>query len=198
MTLKEVALKANCSVSTASKALKNSSEISEDAKMRILAVAKECGYFKKATTRSAVLGSFKTVIFNDVKGDSAILFAEVNKLAKKYGLTALYISASEKDSLELLSQLGAFGLVLKGGNPKNAGEKVFLLDSSLDGLAEFLKEISAYMPERPSRAIVNKEKTKTAPKRPIKNTSAPAKTKPIQKQENPEPVVKKKEEIWLL
>ena len=64
MTLKDVALKANCSVATVSKALKNSSEISEDAKQRILAVAKECGYLKKATTRSAVLGGIKTLIFN--------------------------------------------------------------------------------------------------------------------------------------
>ena len=46
MTLKDVALKANCSVSTVSKALKNSSEISAEAKERIFAVAKECGYLK--------------------------------------------------------------------------------------------------------------------------------------------------------
>ena len=112
MTLKDVALKANCSVATVSKALKNSSEISEDAKQRILAVAKESGYLKKATTRSAVLGGLKTVIFNDISGENANLYFEIQKLAKKYGLITIYISVSEKDSLELLNQLGAFGLIL--------------------------------------------------------------------------------------
>jgi len=94
MTLKDVALMANCSVATVSKALKNSSEISEEAKMRILTVAKECGYFKKATTRSAVLGGFKTVIFNDVEGNNANLYFDIQKLAKKYGLTAIYVHFS--------------------------------------------------------------------------------------------------------
>ena len=91
MTLKDVALKANCSVATVSKALKNSSEISSDAKQRILAVAKECGYLKKATTRTAVLGGFKTVIFNDVKGEFLKLYSDLQKLAKKQGLIALYV-----------------------------------------------------------------------------------------------------------
>ena len=116
MTLKDVALKANCSVSTVSKALKNSSEISAEAKERILAVAMECGYLKKATTRSAVLGGFKTVIFNDVKGDSGTFYIELQKLAKKQGLTLLYVSISEKESLDLLDELGAFGLIVKGGH----------------------------------------------------------------------------------
>ena len=196
MTLKDVALKANCSVSTASKALKNSSEISEEAKQRILAVAKECGYFKKATTRTAVLGGFKMVIFNDIKGDSLEMFDEFKKLAGKQGLTAIYVSVSEKDSLELLNQIGAFGLVLKGSNSKKASDKVFILENSFDEVKGFLKEISGYMPERPSRANPFKEKTNTT-KKPVKKIKTENKEDAIQKEET-EPISQKKEEIWLL
>lgn len=196
MTLKDVALKANCSVSTASKALKNSSEISEEAKQRILAVAKECGYFKKAVTGVAILGGFKTVIFNDVNGDSSDLFADINKLAKKQGLTAIYVSLSEKDSLELLNQLGAFGLILKGGSQKSAGEKVFVLQNSADEAVKFLKVISAYMPQRPSRAI-NSDVKATA-KKQTKKVTTTKKEKVDEKVQKPAPVPQKKEEIWLL
>ena len=194
MTLKDVALKANCSVSTVSKALKNSSEISEDAKKRILAVAKDCGYFKKATTRVSVLGGFKTLIFNDIKGDSFELFGDIDRLAKKQGLTSIYVSLSEKDSLELLNQLGAFGLILKGNTSKPLGEKVFVLENSSDEVKEFLKQISEYMPERPSRAISSKTGVK-------KSTNKTATVKKETKKSEPqksEPAPQKKEEIWLL
>ena len=206
MTLKDVALKANCSVSTASKALKNSSEISEEAKQRILSVAKECGYFKKATTRTAVLGGFKTVIFNDVKGDSVSLFDEFKKLAKKQNLTAIYVSMSEKDSLELLNQIGAYGLVLNGSkNISKDKDKVFVLQKSPDEAKDFLKEISEYMPERPSRATSPERKVKVSAEKQSSKTPAvkiektlkkPKQEKPMQKKEEPTP--QKKEEIWLL
>lgn len=191
MTLKDVALKANCSVATVSKALKNSSEISEEAKQRILAVAKECGYFKKATTRSAVLGGFKTVIFNDVKGNSVNLYFDLQKLAKKFGLTAIYVSISEKDSLELLTQLGAFGLIVKGGNAKPNSEKVFVLENGADDAKEFLNEISNFMPQRPSRAVAGKKEKSTSITRKKKKSEKPVTDK---KTEKPA----KKEEIWLL
>ena len=194
MTLKDVALKANCSVATVSKALKNSSEISEEAKQRILAVAKECGYFKKATTRTAVLGGFKTVIFNDITGDGTKLYFELQKLAKKCGLTLLYVSISEKESLELLNQLGAFGLIIKGEKAKAIGEKVFVLKSYADEAKEFLNEISDFMPQRPSRAV--KKQKVNAPKAPkaVKNKKEAEDTK----DKNTEKTAVKKEEIWLL
>lgn len=192
MTLKDVALKANCSVATVSKALKNSSEISSDAKQRILAVAKECGYLKKATTRTAVLGGFKTVIFNDVKGEFLKLYSDLQKLAKKQGLTALYVSISEKDSLELMGQLGALGLILKGGSSASANEKVFVLNNELSDVVPFLKEITAFMPKRPSRAASSETKKK------VKKPAESNKKKAIDKAKKQEPVVQKKEEIWLL
>lgn len=192
MTLKDVALKANCSVATVSKALKNSSEISSDAKQRILAVAKECGYLKKATTHTAVLGGFKTVIFNDVKGEFLKLYSDLQKLAKKQGLIALYVSISEKDSLELMGQLGALGLILKGGSSASANEKVFVLNNELSDVVPFLKEITAFMPKRPSRAASSETKKK------VKKPAESNKKKAIDKAKKQEPVVQKKEEIWLL
>ena len=197
MTLKDVALKANCSVATVSKALKNSSEISEDAKQRILAVAKESGYLKKATTRSAVLGGFKTVIFNDISGENANLYFEILKLAKKYGLTAVYVSVSEKDSLELLSQLGAFGLILKGKDLKAKDEKVFVLGNNVDEVKEFLKEISEFMPQRPSRASTEKKDKPLSVKRKTVLKKKPESNKVVKEEKDQAPV-SKKEEIWLL
>jgi len=193
MTLKDVALKANCSVATVSKALKNSSEISEDAKQRILAVAKECGYFKKATTRSAVLGGFKIVIFNDIKGDSADLYADIQITAKKQGLTALYVSISEKDSAELLNQLGAFGVILKGASAKKKDEKTFILQNNLSELTEFLKAISRFMPQRPSRATTQNGKKRSVGKLVKRNVE-----KAAVRQEQSKSELKPKEEIWLL
>ena len=198
MTLKDVALKANCSVSTVSKALKNSSEISAEAKERILAVAKECGYLKKATTRSAVLGGFKTVIFNDVKGDSASLYIELQRLAKKQGLTLLYISISEKESVELLSELGAFGLIIKGGSEKLKDAKIFYLKETPLETTEFLKEISSFMPKRPSRAMADKPKT-PFPKKDVLIVKEEIKeNKDIEQTNDKNSVPQKKDEIWLL
>ncbi|MBO5105279.1 MAG: LacI family DNA-binding transcriptional regulator [Clostridia bacterium] len=197
MTLKDVALKANCSVATVSKALKNSSEISEEAKQRILTAAKECGYFKKATTRGAVLGGFKTVIFNDVKGNSSELYFDIQKLAKKYGLTAIYVSISEKEALELLSQLGAFGLILKSDNIKSNGEKIFALKSSADEAKDFLRKISNFMPIRPSRATDKHQKQADSNKKAsiLKNKE---KSETASNKTEREKTVEKKEEIWLL
>ena len=190
MTLKDVALKANCSVATVSKALKNSSEISEDAKQRILAVAKECGYLKKATTRSAVLGGIKTLIFNDVDGNSAEQYFSIQNLAKKQGVTVLYLSASESHALELLNQLGSLGLIIKGGKKSSKNEKVFVLQNDLDGLKEFLEEICKFMPQRPSRVGLRSAKKEVY-------NNAEKKVKAVKKEESkPEP--KKQDEIWLL
>ena len=198
MTLKDVALKANCSVSTVSKALKNSSEISAEAKERILTVAKECGYLKKATTRSAVLGGFKTVIFNDVKGDSGAFYIELQKLAKKQGLTLLYVSISEKESLDLLDELGAFGLIVRGGHDKIKNEKIFYLKETALETTEFLKEISSYMPKRPSRAMTDKSKTKSDKKPLSSKKQEPKENKKSEEKKEEIPLSGKREEIWLL
>lgn len=200
MTLKEVALKAGCSVATVSKALKNSSEISEDAKQRILTVAKEIGYFKKATTHTAILGGFKTVIFADAKGENAHLYGEIKSAAKKYGITVLYAEMAEKDGAELMNQIGAIGLIV-GGNAKTKTEgKVFNLGDGLSNVSEFLKKAAEYMPARPSRAADPEKVTAKANKSIAKNkvtTKKPSAPKAEEvKKEEPAPA--KKEEIWLL
>ncbi len=192
MTLKDVALKAGCSVATVSKALKNSSEISEDAKQRILSVAKELGYLKKATTHKAVLGGFKTAIFNDVKGDSAHIYKELLPIAKKSGLMLIYVSVSQADAAELMSQIGAFGLILSSGSKEKTSEKQFVLSNGTDGVKEFFSRISEYMPQRPSRAAANKSDFT------VKRQTQKNKIEKSKQVEQPKPQEIKKEEIWLL
>lgn len=182
MTLKDVAEKAGCSVATASKALKNSTEISDEAKQRILAVAKDIGYLKKATAHKAVLGGIKTVIFNDIKSNSIAVFNELLPLAKKQGLVLIYTSVKENEAKELLSQLGAYGLIIKGGTKSKNQQRTLVIDDDVSGVYEFLKEISEYKAQRPSRAI---------------DPSKPRPEVKIQKSEvKPQP--KRDEEIWLL
>lgn len=53
MTLKKVAEIANVSVSTASKALKNSFDVSEETRKRVIAAAEKCGYFGEKKRISA-------------------------------------------------------------------------------------------------------------------------------------------------
>ena len=182
MTLKDVAEKAGCSVATASKALKNSAEISDEAKQRILAVAKDIGYLKKATTKRAVLGGIKTVIFNDLNSNGFDTFKELSPLAKKQGLVLIYTSVKEGEALELLSQLGAYGLIFKGSVRAKNHERTLVIDDELLGVNEFFKEISEYKVSRASRAI------------------DPSKPKPEVKPIKPEsrPNVRRDEEIWLL
>lgn len=189
MTLKDVAVKANCSVATVSKALKNSSEISEDAKQRILLAAKEIGYLKKATTHTAVLGGIKTAIFCDNKGENFDLFHLVLPIAKKSGLELVYVTLSEKDSYELMEQIGAFALIVAGNSKIKDNDKVFAITNGTDGVKEFFEKAGSYMPLRPSRAGGNKTYTKR------QKTVAP---KAREEKPAPKPQETKKEEIWLL
>ena len=63
MNLKRVAEIANVSVSTASKALKNSFDVSEETRRRVIAAAEECGYFgeKKRVSSSNKKSSELTI-----------------------------------------------------------------------------------------------------------------------------------------
>lgn len=180
MTLKDVALLANCSVATVSKALKNSSEISDEAKKRILSVAKKSGYFEKAIKHKAVLGGYKTIIFNDISTNGFSQYKEFVSLAEKYELLPMYISVPNKKAKELLNQLGAFGLVLWGKANIETDSHIISLENDFKGLEEFLKNISQYKPSRPSRSGSTSQK------------------KNLNKQTAEKQSPKVKEEIWLL
>lgn len=187
MTLKDVAVLANCSVATVSKALKNSPEISEEAKTRIVSIAKESGYLKKATTHQAVLGGLKTVIFNDVKGDGIDLISSLQKQALKSGFVLMYVSLPVADSKELMEQQGAYGLIIKGAVKKIDDAKIYYISDSIDDTNEFLKQISDYKPKRASRAGIKPKKAE-----------ASVKSETEYKVEKFTPPQKEKEEIWLL
>lgn len=190
MTLKDVAQLSGCSVATVSKALKNSPEISEEAKQRIVSIAKKSGYLKKATTRTAVLGGLKTVIFNDVKGDSADLILSLQRLAKKFGLILIYVCLSVNESKELMNQQGACGLIIKGTEKQISDEKILVFSSDMGETESFLKTISEFKPKRPSRAGKGGEKASSQKEKTeeyIVETLTPPQTEE-----------EEKEEIWLL
>ncbi len=194
MTLKEVAKRADCSVATVSKALKNSPEISEEVKTRILAIAKESGYLKKATAHKAVLGGMKIVLFNDPKGMFKEEYISLQAKAKKSGLTLLVSALSEVDAKELKTQLGAFGLLLVG-RPKKESDPYLLWLEDLSELEDFLKAAALYRPTRPSRAGQNAGERSTKSKTTSRKTPEQQPEKPVEPQPEPQ---KKQEEIWLL
>ena len=187
MTLKDVAQLSGCSVATVSKALKDSPEISEEVKQRIVLVAKKSGYLKKATTHKAVLGGLKTVIFNDVKADSVELVSVLSKTAKKFGLILMYVSLSVNDAKELMNQLGALGLIVAGAQPTSDSEKVMYLTDNIDKATDFFKWISEYKQKRPSRAGLTGKKATTKNDTVITETLVPPQTEEDES-----------EEIWLL
>ncbi len=180
MTLKDVATLAGCSVATVSKALKNSPEISEAVKSRIVAIAKESGYLKKATTHQAVLGGMKILLFCDARGTAASEFSVLYSTAKKYGLTLVYTVLPEGQSRELMAQIGAMGLLLFGTNKVVREERVFSLTEDRLENEAFIRQISEYRPKRPSRS--GSGVIRSSDKEREKKTESTA----------------KKEEIWLL
>lgn len=184
MTLKDVAALAGCSVATVSKALKNSPEISEAVKARIVDVARESGYLKKATAHQAVLGGMKLVLICDRRGAALARLEALQAAMKKQGLTLLYTTVSEREARELMEQIGALGLLMVGGSPVRE-ERICTLSEDPREVAAFLKQISEYRPKRPSRAG-------QVQCRPDEGKAAVG-----QQQLEPEAPAKK-EEIWLL
>lgn len=87
MTLKEVAKRANVSVSTASKALRNSFDVAESTRRRVLAAAQETGYFHEK----------KRVAAENHRPDSwtfAVLCPEV--ISPRYSAAVQAIAAAAK------------------------------------------------------------------------------------------------------
>lgn len=185
MTLKDVANVSGCSVATVSKVFKNSAEISEETKERVLSAAKRIGYLKKVTSRPAILGGQKPVVFADPKNTYLSSLYDIKKSADRNGLTLVYVMSDDSDALELSQQIGAWGLVVVG-HTRLTAENVFSFSGDISGLFDYFEKISEYVPKRPSRAKTDsKSKTKAPSNKP--------------KAEEPKVTsVKKSEEIWLL
>lgn len=150
MTLKDVAEASGCSAATVSKVFKNSAEISEETKQRVIKAAKEVGYIKKATSRPAVLGGLRPVIFADfgVKYSESIVSFE--KLFSRYDFTFLYVSLNTEKAAELSNQIGGWGVVTTEEYLKEK-ENIFYFNGDEKSLTEFLKELSNYVPPRTQR-----------------------------------------------
>lgn len=181
MTLKDVAKVSGCSVATVSKVFKNSAEISADTKERVLEVAKSIGYLKKATTRPAVLGGKKPVVFSDPKNIYTSQLGEIKKAAQRQGLTLVYVMLDDQSALELTEQIGAWGLIT-AGKTRLSAENVVAFTGDLKELNEEFKAMAEFVPKRAPRS---------------KNTAT---AKPVRK-EKPKEIqrpAKKEEDIWLL
>lgn len=190
MTLKNVAVLSGCSVATVSKVFKNSPEISEETKQRVLESAEKCGYLKKATSRAAMLGGAKTVIVADPGLRFTDRLSRINTLAETNGLTVLYSAVGEETARSLVEQIGAWGLVILGDVAKSGEENIAFLTGDLTGLAEFFASVSTYCPKRAPRTKSGLSKTQVK----ADSHTAPSPTE----QPAPEEQKSKKEEIWLL
>lgn len=183
MTLKDVAKVSGCSVATVSKVFKNSAEISIETKERVIKAAESVGYLKKATSRPAVLGGQKPVVFSDPKGKYANIINSVKNSAEKQGLTLLYVMLEEKYALELVCQIGAWGLVMSD-KLKNESENAVSFFGDMKELSENFEKFAGFVPKRASRS-----KSAT-----VKNTANREKNKKAQESKQN----RDKEEIWLL
>lgn len=199
MTLKDVAARANCSVATVSKALKNSPEISEEAKERILEAARECGYLKKATSRPAVLGGARTVLVADRNFKFSERLAKINTLAKKHGLTVLYTAADREAAVSLMEQTGAWGLLVLGDTAHEQEENILCATGELTGLDDFFKWISTFRPKRAPRLKTDRADGDPS-RKPQKSRPASQEKRQETPQEKPQEEQRKakQEEIWLL
>lgn len=176
MTLKDVASISGCSVSTVSKVFKNSAEISEETKRKVLETAKKVGYLQKATEKKATLGGQRPIVFADIKGEYKEKLLNLTKLFLKYNFTLVYVISDAKKATELSSQIGGWGTVVTDFKTESA-ENLFAFNGDEEKLADFLKELSGFKP-----------------KRIRKNSSA----KKLPYKEKTEQEVKKQEDIWLL
>lgn len=176
MTLKDVANISGCSVATVSKVFKNSPEISEETKKKVLLAAEEIGYLKKATTSPLLLGGLKPVVFSDPHQKFISALDKLNKMASHHGLSLIYVVLKIEDSEKLAAQIGAWGLVL---SQKSLDDNAYYFDGDFSALADKFEEFSHFVPKRAPR-------TKTV---------APKKQKADSK---PKGYEKKQEDIWLL
>ncbi len=181
MTLKDVALLTGCSVATVSKAFKNSPEISVETKERIIKAATDCGYIKKATSRTAVLGGIKVILFADPKEKYLSLFSEIKAFCEKEGFTVLYTLENADKATDLMEQIGAIGLIL--ADEKQEKEMVFTFEGDISVFEDILDSLNSFMPKRKSRA-----KTENAKK----VSRVPRKKQAVNSES------KKESEIWLL
>lgn len=109
-TLKDIAAICNCSVTTASRALKNSSTISVELRKKVHETAKELGYIPNALAESMRTGSTKTIaaIITDFRNP---FFATISKYIEEYtlekGYTTLFFTTNNSAEQEVSACVNA-------------------------------------------------------------------------------------------
>lgn len=184
-TLKDVAMLSNCSVATVCKVFKNSAEISEDTKQKVLKAARQCGYLKKATTKTAVFGGMKIVVFCDPACSFITRFTEISNYFKKNGYAVVYTVLNPRDARDLLAQTGAVGMIFVGENAFEELNIFKFVGAEISALQEIITQLNALRPQRAPRKTV--AAPNSAPSKEVKSAS-----------NKPEDLPRKKDEIWLL
>lgn len=182
MTLKDVAALANCSVATVCKVFKNSEEISPQTKERVVAAAKKCGYLKKATTRTAVLGGLKVVLLSDPLQKILPELPTLQKQLAQAGYTAVYTALESAEALKLMRQIGAVALACFG--PCSLPENNIYKANETFEVAEFCAFLNGL--GGVARAT---RKSAEKPAQPHRKE---------EKQSQPTQATKHRDEIWLL
>lgn len=118
MTVTELSKLTGYAISTVSKALSDSSEISPEAKEKILKVARETGYYDKALRRKKRIGAPKTVgIITDDFSDARIIRNLCRELEKR-GVSSVVSMC--QNATELLSQFLCVDSVLFMGKGESS------------------------------------------------------------------------------
>lgn len=176
MTLKDVAKISGCSVATVSKVFKNSAEISEETKKRVILAAEKIGYLKKATTSPKILGGLKPVIFFDPEQKFISSLKELNMTVQRHGLSLLYVMLNSEEAKKLSAQIGAWGII---SAKKTDDTEIYSFEGDFQGLSKKLEEMASFVPKRAPRTTAD----------------VPRKAKESLK---PKVYERKKEDIWLL
>ncbi len=135
MTVTELAGLTGYSISTVSKALSDSDEISRDAKEKILAVARETGYYDKAIRRKKRIGMPTTIgiVTSDIR-DSSVL-SRLCRAVRGYGLSPVVCDSA--DALFVLGNaLGVDGIIFADGGMKDCSLPCAAYRGSADAAVE--------------------------------------------------------------
>ncbi len=135
MTVTELARLTGYSISTVSKALSDSDEISRDAKEKILATARETGYYDKAIRRKRRIGMPKTVgiVTSDIR-DSSVL-SRLCRATREYGLSPV-VCDGDNALFILCDALGVDGIIFADRNIKECAIPYSVYRGSADAAAE--------------------------------------------------------------
>lgn len=140
MTVTKLAQLTGYSISTVSKALSDSGEISRDAKEKILAVARETGYYDKAVRRKKRIGVPTTIgiVSSDIR-DSSVL-SRLCRAAREYSFEPV-VCDSDNALFILTDVLGVDGIIFADGGIKECSVPCSAYRGSADNAIIELSEL---------------------------------------------------------